>query len=160
MSFLSLVLHNITVKKVRSALIAIAVAVGVSAVVTLGLVNHGVQASAVALMQTGRADFTVAQSGVSDILDSNIQQADLQRIRTTPGVTHAVGVLITTVGLDKADPAFLELGVPTEDLSAFDLDLQGMEVRSVTVEGRDARFNRAGQELTVRPHDGRLSVRV
>ncbi|MYR61951.1 M1 family peptidase [Streptomyces sp. SID625] len=42
----------------------------------------------------------------------------------------------------------------TEDLSAFDLDLKGMEVRSVTVEGREARFNRAGQELTVRPHDG------
>ncbi|MEW2292158.1 M1 family metallopeptidase [Streptomyces sp. NPDC006743] len=41
----------------------------------------------------------------------------------------------------------------TEDLSAFDLDLQGMEVESVTVEGRGARFHRAGQELTVRPHD-------
>ncbi|MFF8596562.1 M1 family metallopeptidase [Streptomyces sp. NPDC015220] len=41
----------------------------------------------------------------------------------------------------------------TRDLSAFDLDLTGFEVRGVTVEGRDARFNRAGQELTVRPHD-------
>lgn len=41
----------------------------------------------------------------------------------------------------------------TEDLSAFDLDLKGLDVEKVTVEGRDARFNRAGQELTVRPHD-------
>ncbi|MGW4564514.1 M1 family metallopeptidase [Streptomyces sp. NPDC004561] len=41
----------------------------------------------------------------------------------------------------------------TKDLSAFDLDLSGLHVDSVTVEGRDARFNRAGQELTVRPHD-------
>lgn len=42
----------------------------------------------------------------------------------------------------------------TEDLSAFDLDLKGLDVEDVTVEGRAARFSRAGQELTVRPHDG------
>jgi aminopeptidase N len=41
----------------------------------------------------------------------------------------------------------------TKDLSAFDLDLEGLDVHSVTVEGTGARFNRAGQELTVRPHD-------
>ncbi|EPD57097.1 M1 family metallopeptidase [Streptomyces sp. HGB0020] len=41
----------------------------------------------------------------------------------------------------------------TQDLTAFDLDLKGLEVDGVTVEGRGARWNRAGQELTVRPHD-------
>jgi aminopeptidase N len=41
----------------------------------------------------------------------------------------------------------------TKDLSAFDLDLKGLHVDDVTVEGRPARWNRAGQELTVRPHD-------
>ncbi|WP_217146385.1 M1 family metallopeptidase [Streptomyces sp. AC627_RSS907] len=41
----------------------------------------------------------------------------------------------------------------TQDLSAFNLDLKGLEVEKVTVEGRAARFNRAGQELTVRPSD-------
>ncbi|MFJ4581992.1 M1 family metallopeptidase [Streptomyces echinatus] len=41
----------------------------------------------------------------------------------------------------------------TQALSAFDLDLAGLDVESVTVEGRGALFNRAGQELTVRPHD-------
>jgi len=41
----------------------------------------------------------------------------------------------------------------TEDLSAFDLDLTGLDVGSVTVGGRDARFSRDGQELTVRPQD-------
>ncbi|WP_405673828.1 M1 family metallopeptidase [Streptomyces sp. NBC_01530] len=39
----------------------------------------------------------------------------------------------------------------TQDLSAFDLDLKGLDVDEVTVEGRRARWNRAGQELTVRP---------
>ncbi|MFE0101783.1 M1 family metallopeptidase [Streptomyces sp. NPDC059009] len=41
----------------------------------------------------------------------------------------------------------------TQDLSAFNLDLKGLEVSGVTVEGKAARFQRAGQELTVRPHD-------
>jgi aminopeptidase N len=41
----------------------------------------------------------------------------------------------------------------TQDLSAFDLDLAGLDVDSVTVEGRKARVSRSGQELTVRPHD-------
>ncbi|KOV66448.1 metallopeptidase [Streptomyces sp. MMG1121] len=40
----------------------------------------------------------------------------------------------------------------TQDLSAFDLDLAGLHVDSVTVEGEHAPFSRAGQELTVRPH--------
>ncbi|WP_367322264.1 M1 family metallopeptidase [Streptomyces sp. HUAS ZL42] len=39
----------------------------------------------------------------------------------------------------------------TEDLSAFDLDLKGLDVASVGVEGKEARFSRDGQELTVRP---------
>ncbi|MFF4060977.1 M1 family metallopeptidase [Streptomyces sp. NPDC001668] len=41
----------------------------------------------------------------------------------------------------------------TQDLTAFDLDLDGLDVRKVTVGGKAARWNRAGQELTVRPPD-------
>ncbi|MFJ1810133.1 MULTISPECIES: M1 family metallopeptidase [unclassified Streptomyces] len=41
----------------------------------------------------------------------------------------------------------------TEDLAAFDLDLAGMEVEAVTVEGGAAEFRRDGQELIVRPRD-------
>ncbi|MCX5372977.1 M1 family metallopeptidase [Streptomyces sp. NBC_00015] len=39
----------------------------------------------------------------------------------------------------------------TEDLAAFDLDLAGMKVEEVTVEGDKAGFRRDGQELIVRP---------
>ncbi|MFH8800358.1 M1 family metallopeptidase [Streptomyces sp. NPDC017936] len=41
----------------------------------------------------------------------------------------------------------------TRPLTAFDLDLKGMTVRKVTVEGAAASFDRDGQELTVRPKD-------
>lgn len=42
----------------------------------------------------------------------------------------------------------------TQDLSAFNLDLAGLDVRSATVEGRPAAVNRAGDELTLRPDRG------
>ncbi|MGW1026114.1 M1 family metallopeptidase [Streptomyces sp. NPDC002577] len=41
----------------------------------------------------------------------------------------------------------------TQVLSAFNLDLKGLRVESVSVDGTGARFQRAGQELTVRPAD-------
>ncbi|MGW7219099.1 M1 family metallopeptidase [Streptomyces sp. NPDC054826] len=39
----------------------------------------------------------------------------------------------------------------TEDLPALNLDLWGLDVEKVTVDGTPARFGREGQELTVRP---------
>ena len=39
----------------------------------------------------------------------------------------------------------------TQDMSAFNLDLSGLEVHDVTVDGVTAGFSRAGSELTVRP---------
>ncbi|MGW0555545.1 M1 family metallopeptidase [Streptomyces sp. NPDC002926] len=40
----------------------------------------------------------------------------------------------------------------TQDLSAFNLDLHGMSVTGATVDGKKAAANRAGDELTLRPH--------
>ncbi|MDX3645483.1 M1 family metallopeptidase [Streptomyces sp. MB09-02B] len=42
----------------------------------------------------------------------------------------------------------------TRDLGSFNLDLRGMDVESVAVEGAAARWKRAGQELTVTPGQG------
>ncbi|WP_369145613.1 M1 family metallopeptidase [Streptomyces sp. R44] len=41
----------------------------------------------------------------------------------------------------------------TQDLSAFNLDLAGLTVRGATVDGAPAAYNRAGNELTLRPRD-------
>ncbi|WP_260419425.1 M1 family metallopeptidase [Streptomyces sp. AK010] len=56
-----------------------------------------------------------------------------------PGARHLTGTATLTARAEK-------------DLSAFNLDLLGMEVEQITVGGEAARWNRAGQELTVRPH--------
>lgn len=42
--------------------------------------------------------------------------------------------------------------VATEDLDRFNLDLVGLTVRSIEVNGRRARWSRTEHELTVRPH--------
>ena len=39
----------------------------------------------------------------------------------------------------------------TQNLSAFNLDFQGLTIRSLTVDGRPARWTRNGGELTVTP---------
>ncbi|KMO98440.1 M1 family metallopeptidase [Streptomyces roseus] len=56
------------------------------------------------------------------------------------------------------DPADRELNATAvitaragQALSSFNLDLAGLKVESVTVQGEEARFNRTGRELTVRP---------
>ncbi|MEF9884437.1 M1 family metallopeptidase [Streptomyces sp. P9-A4] len=41
----------------------------------------------------------------------------------------------------------------TQDLSAFNLDLAGLTVDGATVDGAPAAANRAGNELTLRPHE-------
>lgn len=119
MTLFSLIVQNVAVKKVRSALTALAVAVGVLAVVTLGLVNHSIRSSALALLQTGRADFTIAQTGVSDIVNSNVQESEVAQVQETPGVGRAIGALLASTKLNSDNPLFLEIGLPAQDLQPF-----------------------------------------
>ncbi|MFE8991943.1 M1 family metallopeptidase [Streptomyces collinus] len=62
------------------------------------------------------------------------------RLAYDPGDRHLTGTATLTARA-------------TKDLSAFNLDLLGMEVEKITVDGETARWNRAGQELTVRPRE-------
>ncbi len=119
MTFLTLVLHNVAVKKLRLALTALAIAIGVVTVVSLGVVTSSLETSELAIMQTGRADFTIAQKGVADLLSSSIDEAELARIAAEPGVAGIVGVLIGTTRLNSANPQFLEVGIDPAELDAF-----------------------------------------
>ncbi|MGW5056332.1 M1 family metallopeptidase [Streptomyces sp. NPDC004096] len=71
---------------------------------------------------------------------------------------YDVGHYGLTLAYDPADRRLTGTAVvtarATKDLSAFDLDLKGLEVAAVAVDGRAARWSRSGQELTVRPSGG------
>ena len=119
MSFLWLIRHNVWSKKARSVLTAIAIAIGVMAVVALGIVTHSVRATAAGVLEVGKADFTVAQRNVSDILESALTEQQLARVRAVPGVASAVGVLLDTERLDAQHPLVVQIGIAPQDLTPF-----------------------------------------
>lgn len=123
MRFTAVVLRNVWQKKARSAGLVAAIAFAVMTVVTLAVVGAGLERSATAIISVGKADFTIAQKGVSDILNSTIDESQLARIRRTPGVESAVGVLVETERLNAANPLFLEIGIPPSELAAFGVDV-------------------------------------
>jgi len=119
MTLFTLALGNIWAKKARSAGIAFAVALAVMTVVSLAVVSSGLESSAAAVLTIGKADFTVAQKGVADIIYSSLDNGQVAQIQSTPGVKSAVGVLIETEKLNAANPLFIEIGIQPSDLAPF-----------------------------------------
>jgi putative ABC transport system permease protein len=110
-TFLGLIVHNLRTRPLRSSLTAAAVAVGITTVLALGVLTYSLRETAVAIVRTGKADFTVAQEGVSDVLYSAIDESELAKIRGTPGVESLVGVLIGFTDYDAEHPLLIQLGL-------------------------------------------------
>jgi hypothetical protein len=119
MSFLAYMLRGLWSKKVRAAGLTMAVAFAVMTVVSLQVTSSGLEQSAAAVISIGKADLTVAQKGVSDILSSSIDETELARIRAVPGVSSAVGVLVETEKVSASVPLFIEIGIAPQDLAPF-----------------------------------------
>ena len=133
LTFVRLVIHNVTTRRLRLALTATAVGIGVLTVVALGIIDSSLRGSALAIMQVGRADFTVAQKGVSDLLNSNIDSATVARIASDHRIAAATGVLVSTTNLNSQNPLFLEIGIDPSQLGEF-----GVTVASGTAFGAQA----------------------
>ena len=71
------------------------------------------------MLRTGTADFTVAQKGVSDVLYSNLDQGQIDKLKSYPQVDSVVGVLVAAIKLDDNHPFFLELGIQPNELAPF-----------------------------------------
>jgi len=61
--------------------------------------------------------------GVADLLSSSLDDSQLARIKATPGVRSAVGVLVETERLNAANPLFLEIGIQPQDLKPFGVQI-------------------------------------
>lgn len=118
-SFVRLIAHNLSTRRARTLLTAAAVAISVMAIVTLGVVTQSLQESAASVLQTGQADFTVAQKGAPDTLDSVVTDAQVERVAATPGVASAVGSLVGSTNLGASHPFFLRMGVAPSALTPF-----------------------------------------
>ncbi len=123
MSFLELIWRNVTTRKIRSSLTAVAVAIAIMTVVTLGVLTHSLRQTAISILKTGSADFTIAQKGVTDVINSAIDEPTMAQIAQYKGVADIVSVLVANVKLDDNHPLFLELGIPTDKLGSFGVQL-------------------------------------
>jgi putative ABC transport system permease protein len=133
MPFLELILLNVLTRKVRSTLTGAAVAIAILMVFALGVLTFSLRETAVSILRTGQADFTVGQKGVSDVIYSSMDQQDVDQISAYPQVESAVGVLIAISEVDKDHPFFLELGMEPDHLEEF-----GVQIVAGRAYNRDA----------------------
>ncbi len=119
MTFLGLITQNVAVHRLRACLTAAAVAIGVMAVLALGVLTASLQETATQILHVGDADLTVAQRHVDDIINSSISTADVAEIGRTPGVASVIGALIETERYDAANPLVIEVGLPPQDQEPF-----------------------------------------
>jgi putative ABC transport system permease protein len=103
----------------RSLLTGIAVAIAILMVFALGVLTYSLRETAVSILHTGQADFTVGQKGVSDVIYSSMDETDVDRLSKYPQVESAVGVLIAVTKIDQDHPFFLELGIQPDQFAAF-----------------------------------------
>jgi len=118
-SFLGLITSNLWSRRARSIFTMIALLLAVSSVVTLGILTESLKSSALAVLKTGKADFTVAQKGSANILSSSLNEQDLAAVQSYPGVASAVGVFIQIEKLDPDHPLFILIGIPPDQLTPF-----------------------------------------
>jgi putative ABC transport system permease protein len=123
MSFLELIWRNVMSRKTRSLLTATAVAIGITTIVVLGVLTHSLRRTAISVLRTGSADFTIAQEGVSDVLYSAVDETEVEQVGADPSVESAVGVLVAPIDLDSDHPFFLELGIQPENLVPFGVQI-------------------------------------
>ena len=84
MDYLAFMLRGVWAKKARSIGLALAIAFAVLIVVTLQVSSSSLEQSAAAVISVGKADITVVQKGVADVLSSTIDEGELARIRPGP----------------------------------------------------------------------------
>ena len=109
MKFRSLIIKNIFRNKSRSILAVIGIAIGVAAVVGLGLITDDLSESAQSALTAGAADFSVINSSNSQNGPSGagggpggnqlISESTIGEIQQITGVSSAVGVLRTSTNL-------------------------------------------------------------
>ncbi len=86
MRFATLIFKNILRRKTRSAFTLLGISIGIATIVALGAVMNGMTASMEGILKSGEADFSIAQSGISDLSFSRIDENTTGKIQDVAGV--------------------------------------------------------------------------
>jgi len=98
--------------RARSLLTVVGISIGIATIVTLGLITEGLKGTVEEAIKAGKADFSIAQTGVVDLILSTIKQEELQEIQKMKGIKNAVGVLIASVPV-SFNPYFISIMGPS-----------------------------------------------
>jgi putative ABC transport system permease protein len=134
-TFVGLLVHNVWRRRLRAVVTAVAVAIGVTAVLTLGVLTNSLRETAISVLQIGKADFSVSQKGASDVLYSTISNQEIQAMAATKGVQSAIGVFVHTGKVSAGHPFFIEIGLQPADEAAY--GVQVVAGRSFTKNATD-----------------------
>jgi putative ABC transport system permease protein len=113
MTFLSLILKNLWRQRTRTLLTLLGVSIGIATIIALGSISAGIKTSMSSFIQTGKADFVVAQANVSDFVLSAIDEQRLDDLRAMPGVANVQGSLLGAIQVGS-NPLFLTFGSTPE----------------------------------------------
>jgi putative ABC transport system permease protein len=123
MTFFGLVGGNVRSRPLRAILTAGAVAIAVMAVLALGVLTGSLKQTATEILKVGNADFTISQKHTDDIINSIIDQTDIDAIGRIPGVQSAIGALIETTDYNSANPLLIEVGLPPAAQAPFGVNI-------------------------------------
>ncbi len=153
MTFIGLLAHNVWRRRLRAAVTAVAVAIGVTAVMALGVLTTSLRETAVAVLQIGKADFSVSQEGASDVLYSTLSKEEIVAIRSTKGVRSAIGVFVQTARVSAQHPFFIEIGLEPRDLPAYGVQVVGGRSFTATADNEMMLGWRAAKDFGVEVGD-------
>lgn len=122
MRFTALIFKNILRRKARSAFTVFGISIGIATIIALGAIMSGMTFSMGGILKAGKADFSVAQRGISDLSFSRISENRTGEIRALEGVREATGVLLSYFSVGN-NPFFLVWGVEQEDLATVGLNI-------------------------------------
>jgi putative ABC transport system permease protein len=119
LTFFGLIRVNIRSRPLRAGLTASAVAIAVMAVLALGVLTGSLKQTATEILKVGNADFTISQKHTDDIINSSIDQHDIDAIGKVPGVQRAIGALVETDAYDRSHPVIIEVGLAPQAQAPF-----------------------------------------
>jgi putative ABC transport system permease protein len=117
MTFLALILKNLFRQRVRTGLTVLGISLGITTVITLGVVTNSLKSTAGEIIRFGGADFMVAQQGAADLSFSIVPEEDAEALARHSGVQRAQPALVHIIRVGS-NPFFFLVGLRPEDVSS------------------------------------------
>ena len=122
MRFSTLIFKNILRRKTRSAFTVLGISIGIATIIALGAVMNGMTVSMEGMLKSGKADFSVAQSGISDLSFSRVSENRTNEILELDGVKNTAAALIGFYSVGD-NPYVITWGVEKEDFPMLSINI-------------------------------------